>query len=89
MSKQALLLARRALSNKNASDKLIYEALAEINKALNKSDSGEEANARLIAAAPDLLKFCKTLAKRPGDYLCVEDWVSLLGVIEKATGEQV
>jgi hypothetical protein len=38
MSKQALLLAQRALSNKNASNKLIYEALAEVNKALNKPD---------------------------------------------------
>jgi hypothetical protein len=38
MSKHALQLAQRALSNKNAPAQLIYEALAEINKALNKPD---------------------------------------------------
>ena len=38
MSKYALQLAQRALSNKNAPTQLIYKALAEINKALNKPD---------------------------------------------------
>ena len=55
----------------------------EINHTLNEAG---EANARLIAAAPDLLAFCKQLAKRPTDYLCAEDWEALEAAIAKAGG---
>jgi hypothetical protein len=56
--------------------------------AIDTSDAEEQANARLIAAAPELLQALKKVLKTYDEQLYTQDWDAIRRVIAKAEGAE-